>query len=113
MANTPDELLTSLIGATASGEIEWTYNDEEIRAALEETYGEVDELFSFLDEESGAFVVLASYQYVYGEDDENYLDGTSLILVDDEDFEVVSEITDEEVEDETLFAQLFTAVKGN
>lgn len=114
MTNTPDELIESLVAATASGDVKWDHNVTEIREALEETFGEVEELYSFLDEEAGAFVVLASYQYAFGEEgSESYLDGTSLLLVDDEDFEVLNEVTDEDLADAELFTQLFAAISGN
>ena len=114
MSNTPDELIESLVAATASGDVKWDQDSAEIRAALEETFGEVDDLYSFLDEEAGAFVVVASYQYAFGEEgSESYLDGTSLLLVDDEDFEILNEVTDEDLVEPELFTQLFAAIKGN
>lgn len=114
MNNTPDELIESLVAATAHGEVKWDQNAEEIRTALQETYGEVDELYTFLDEEAGAYVVLASYQYAVGEEGaESYIDGTSLLLVDSEDYEVLNEVTDEDVADEDVFKQLFAAIAGN
>ena len=114
MTNTPDELIESLVAATASGDVKWEQDAAEIRAALEETYGEVEALYSFLDEEAGAFVVVASYQYAFGEEgSESYLDGTSLLLVDDEDFEILNEVTDEDLVEPELFTQLFAAIKGN
>ena len=114
MSNTPDELIESLVAATASGDVKWDQDAEEIRAALEETFGEVEDLYSFLDEEAGAFVVVASYQYAFGEEgSESYLDGTSLLLVDDEDFEILNEVTDEDLVEPELFTQLFAAIKGN
>jgi hypothetical protein len=114
MNNTPDELIESLVAATAHGEIKWDQNVEEIRAALQETYGEVDDLYTFLDEEAGAYVVLASYQYAVGQEGaESYIDGTSLLLVDSEDYEVLNEVTDEDVADEEIFKQLFSAIAGN
>lgn len=112
--NTPDELVESLVVATATGEIKWDQNVEDLRKALEETYGEVEELYSFVDEEAGAYVVVATYQYAFGEEGaESYLDGTSLLLVDSEDFEILNEITDEDLADEELFTQLFAAISGN
>ena len=114
MSNTPDELIESLVAATASGDVKWDQDATEIRAALEETFGEVEDLYSFLDEEAGAFVVVASYQYAFGEEgSESYLDGTSLLLVDDEDFEILNEVTDEDLNEPELFTQLFAAIAGN
>ena len=112
--NTPDQLLESLIAATASGEIKWQTDATEIREALQETYGEVEDLYAFLDEEAGAYVVLATYQYAFGEEgSESFLDGTSLILVDSDDYEILNEVTDEDVADEELFTQLVSAIAGN
>ncbi len=114
MSNTPDELIESLVAATASGDVKWEQDAEAIRTALEETFGEVEDLYSFLDEESGAFVVVASYQYAFGEEgSESYLDGTSLLLVDDQDFEILNEVTDEDLVEPELFTQLIAAIKGN
>ena len=112
--DTPNELVESLVVATASAEIKWDHNVEELRTALEETYGEVEDLYSFLDEEAGAYVILATYQYAFGEEgNESYLDGTSLLLVDSDDFEILNEITDEDVADEEIFEQLVAAISGN
>ena len=112
--NTPDQLVESLIAATASGEIKWQSDVAEIRAALEETFGEVEALHSFLDEEAGAYVVLAMYQYAYGEEGaESYLDGTSLLLVDNDDYEILNEVTDEDVAEPEIFDQLIAAISGN
>ena len=114
MSNTPDELIESLVAATASGDVKWEQDSEAIRTALEDTFGEVEDLYSFLDEEAGAYVVVASYQYAFGEEgSESYLDGTSLLLVDDEDFEILNEVTDEDLVEPELFTQLFAAIKGN
>ena len=113
MSNTPDELIESLVAATASGDVKWEHEATEIRTALEDTFGDVEQLYSFLDEEAGAFVVVASYQYSFGEEgSESYLEGTSLLLVDDEDFEILNEVTDEDVEDPAIFTNLIEAIES-
>ena len=114
MTNTPDELIESLTAATGSGEVKWEKDEVAIRTAIKATFGEVEELYSFLDGEAGAYVVVAAYQYAIGEEGaENYIDGTSLLLVDDEDYEILNEVTDEDVSEPELFTQLLAAIKKN
>ena len=112
MTNTVDEFVESLVAATVNKEVAWSVGSDELRDALEEVYGNTDVLYSFIDEEAGANVVLATYQYYEGEveADEFIRDGVSILLVDAEDFEILNEITDEDIEDTTLFANLMEAV---
>lgn len=113
--NTADEFLESLIAATLNGEVKWDQGTEQLGEVMEEIYGNFDALYSFLDDEAGANVVLASYKYYEGEveADEFIKDGVSILLVDDEDFEVLNEITDEDVEDAALFEKLMASIKMN
>ena len=114
MTNTPDELIESLVNATASGEVHWDNDSTGIRTALKATFGDVAELYHFLDGEAGAYVVVASYQYAFGEEgSQSTLDGTSLILVDHDDYEILNEVTDEDVSNPELFTKLIAAIKGN
>ena len=114
MTNTPNELIESLTAATGSGEVKWEKDEVAIRTAIKATFGEVEELYSFLDGEAGAYVVVAAYQYALGEEGaESYIDGTSLLLVDDEDYEILNEVTDEDVSEPELFTQLLAAIKKN
>ncbi len=114
MTNTPDELIESLTAATGSGEVKWEQDSVAIRTAIKATFGEVEELYSFLDGEAGAYVVVAAYQYAFGEEgSQSFLDGTSLLLVDDEDYEILNEVTDEDVSEPELFTQLLAAIKSN
>ena len=113
MTNTPDELIESLTAATASGEVKWEKDEVAIRTAIKATFGEVEELYSFLDGEAGAYVVVAEYQYAFGEEgSQSVLEGTSLLLVDDEDYEILNEVTDEDVSNPELFTKLFEAIKA-
>ena len=113
MTNTPDELIESLTAATTSGEVNWEKDEVAIRTAIKATFGEVEELYSFLDGEAGAYVVVAAYQYALGEEgSQSVLEGTSLLLVDDEDYEILNEVTDEDVSDAELFTQLLEAIKA-
>lgn len=112
MTNTVDEFVESLVAATVNKEVAWSEGSDELRSALEEVYGNTDTLYSFLDEEAGANVVLATYQYYEGEvEAEEFIrDGVSIILVDTDDFEILNEITDEDVEEAALFANLVEAI---
>lgn len=113
MMNTVDEFVESLVAATVNKEVTWGIGSDELRSALEEVYGNTDTLYSFLDEEAGANVVLATYQYYEGEveADEFIREGVSILLVDTDDFEILNEITDEDVEDASLFMNLVEAIE--
>lgn len=67
MTNTVDEFVESLVAATVSNEVKWHAGTAELRDVLEEVYGNSDKLYSFLDEEAGAHVVVATYQYYEGQ----------------------------------------------
>ena len=69
----------------------------------------------FLDEEAGAYVVVATYQYYEGEIEANEFikDGMSILLVDEDDFEIVNEVTDEDVEDAAIFTRLIKEIESN
>lgn len=112
MSNTVDELIESLVAATINNEVKWDPATTELQNVIEEVYGSYEQLYSFLDEEAGAHVVLVSYKYYEGEveADEFIKDGVSILLVDDEDFEILNEMTDEDVEEADLFAKLFEAI---
>ena len=112
MSNTVDEFVESLVAATVNKQVQWEAGSAELTAAIEEVYGNADQLFSFLDEEAGAYVVLASYAYYAGEvqSEENIINGTSLLLVDTDDFEVLNEVMDEDLEDASLFTKLYEAI---
>ena len=113
MTNTPDELIESLTAATGSGEVKWEKDEVAIRTAIKATFGEVEELYSFLDGEAGAYVVVAAYQDAIGEEgSQSVLEGTSLLLVDDEDYEILNEVTDEDVSNPELFTKLFEAIRA-
>lgn len=111
--NTVDELVESLVAATINNEVVWSVGTPELAAVLEEIYGNSDKLYTFLDEEAGANVVLASYQYYEGEveADEFIKEGVSLLLVDVDDFEILNEITDEDVENDVVFKTLIDAIE--
>lgn len=113
MTNTVDEFIESLVAATINNEVKWNKGTAELQDILEEVYGNSDKLFSFLDEEAGANVVLATYKYYEGEveADEFMKEGSSIFLVDDEDFEILNEVTDEDVSDTTLFSNLIKAIE--
>lgn len=113
MTNTVDELVESLVAATLNNEVKWDAGTPELQTILEDVYGNSEKLFSFLDEEAGANVVLVTYKYYEGEveADEFIKDGTSLLLIDDEDFEVLNEVTDEDVESAALFSTLIQAIE--
>lgn len=111
--NTVDEFVESLVAATINNEVTWSAGTPELAAALEEVYGNSDKLYTFFDEEAGANVVYASYQYYEGEveADEFIKEGMSILLMDTEDFEILNEITDEDVEDAAIFATLIEAIE--
>ena len=113
MTNTVDEFVESLVAATVNKEVQWSAGSDELHAVLEEVYGNSDKLYLFLDEEAGAKVVLATYQYYEGEveADEFIRDGASILLVDSDDFEILNEITDEDVEQPALFESLIEAIE--
>lgn len=111
--NTVDELIESLVAATVNNEVKWNEGTAEIENLLEEAYGNFDKLYTFLDEEAGANVILASYQYYEGEveADEFIKDGMSILIVDAEDFEILNEVTDEDADDAQLFTKLIEAIE--
>ena len=112
--NTIEEFVESLVAATVNKEVKWSEGTPELRSVLEEVYGNSDKLYMFLDEEAGAHVVVATYQYYEGEveADEFIKDGTSILLVDTDDFEIVNEVTDEDVSDKSVFDRLIAAIEG-
>lgn len=112
--NTVDEFIESLIVATVSKEVKWQAGSEKLQEVLEEVYGNSDKLYSFADVEAGANVVFASYQFYEGEveSDEFIKEGMSVLLVDDTDFEILNEVTDEDVTDVELFAKLVQAIEA-
>ncbi|MEK4627392.1 MAG: hypothetical protein ABS944_11885 [Solibacillus sp.] len=112
--NTVEEFVESLVAATANNEVSWSEGTSELRSVLEDVYGNSDSLYMFLDEEAGANVVVATYQYYEGEveADEFIKDGMSILLVDVDDFEILNEVTDEDVEDPSLFISLLEAIKS-
>ena len=65
--NTVDEFVESLVAATINNEVTWSAGTPELADVLEEVYGNSDKLYTFFDEEAGANVVFASYQYYAGE----------------------------------------------
>lgn len=111
--NTIEEFVESLVAATVNKEVNWNAGTSELRSVLEEVYGNSDKLYMFLDEEAGAHVVLATYQYYEGEveADEFIKDGISILLVDEDDFEIVNEVTDEDIEDPVIFTKLIEAIE--
>lgn len=112
--NTVDEFIESLIVATVSKEVKWQAGSEKLQEVLEEVYGNSDKLYSFADVEAGANVVFSSYQFYEGEveSDEFIKEGMSVLLVDDTDFEILNEVTDEDVTDVELFAKLVQAIEA-
>ena len=108
MTNTVDEFIESLVAATINKEVVWQAGSVELQNLLEEVYGNSEKLYSFLDEEAGANVVLATYQYV---EEEATKAGSSILLVDDEDFEILNEVTDEDTDDAELFSKLIEAIE--
>lgn len=113
MTNTVDELLESLIAATVNNEVKWSKGTEELEDVLEEVYGNTDKLYFFFDEEEGSNIVLTTYKYYEGEveADEFLKDGTSLFVIDAEDYEILNEVTDEDADDAKLFATLIEAIE--
>ena len=113
--NTIEEFVESLVVATVNKEVKWSAGTPELRSVLEEVYGNSDTLYMFLDEEAGAYVVVATYQYYEGEvEAEEFIkDGMSMLLVDEDDFEIVNEVTDEDVEDAAIFIKLIKAIESN
>ena len=94
--------------------MQWSAGTPELRLVLEDVYGNSDTLYTFLDEEAGANVVVATYQYYEGEveADEFIKDGISILLVDADDFEILNEVTDEDVEDPSIFTNLIEAIES-
>lgn len=113
--NTIEEFVESLVAATVNKEVKWSAGTDELRSVLEEVYGNSDKLYMFLDEEAGAHVVVATYQYYEGEvEAEEFIkEGTSILLVDEDDFEIVNEVTDEDVENPAIFTKLIKAIESN
>ena len=113
MNNTSDEFIESMLVATIAGETTWSQGSAELQTLLEDVYGNSTMLFMFKDEESGADVVLAGYQYYEGEveADEFIKDGLSVLLVDVAAGNIIHEITDEDVNDTKLFDKLVQAVE--
>lgn len=112
--NTADAFIESLIVATIGKEVTWEKGTEKLQEVLEEVYGNSEKLYSFADKEAGANVVFASYQYYEGEEElEEFIkEGMSVLLVDDDDFEVLNEVTDEDVADRELFIKLLSAIEA-
>ena len=111
--NTVDEFVEPLVAATINDEVKWNAGTDELAAVLVEVYGNSDKLYTFFDEEAGANVVFASYQYYAGEveSDDFLQESMSILLVDAEDFEILNEITDEDVEDAAVFKTLLEAIE--
>ncbi|MER1998855.1 MAG: hypothetical protein ABS882_03700 [Lysinibacillus sp.] len=112
MTNTVHEFVESLVAATVNNEVKWNEGSEQLVSVLEEVYGNSDQVFSFFDEEAGAHVVVATYQYYAGEDqvEENIENGASILLVDTDDFEILNEVTDEDIDDAELLNSLMEAI---
>ncbi|WP_431027787.1 hypothetical protein [Lysinibacillus sp. LZ02] len=112
--NTVEEFVESLVAATVNKEVKWSEGTPQLRSVLEEVYGNSDTLYMFFDEEAGTHVVVATYQYYEGEveADEFIKDGISILLVDADDFEIVNEVTDEDVEDPSIFTNLIEAIES-
>lgn len=113
MTNTVDELIESLVAATVNNELKWSKGTTELEDVLEEVYGNTDKLYYFFDEEEGSNIVLATYKYYEGEveADEFLKDGISLFVIDADDFEILNEVTDEDVYDATLFGALIESIE--
>ena len=111
--NTVDEFVESLVAATVNNEVAWSLGTPQLAEVLEEVYGNSQKLYTFLDVEAGANVVLAAYQYYEGEvEAEEFIkEGMSILLVDSDDFEILNEVTDEDVEDASLFTRLIEAIE--
>ena len=113
MTNTVDELLESLVAATVNNEVKWSKGTEKLEDVLEEVYGNTEKLYFFFDEEEGSNIVLATYKYYEGEveADEFLKDGTSLFVIDADDYEILNEVTDEDADDAKLFTSLMDAIE--
>lgn len=111
--NPVEQFIESLVAATVSREVKWSAGTANMRGILEEVYGNADELYTFFDEEAGAHVVVATYQYYEGEveADEFIQDGVSILLMDADDFEIINEVTDEDVENTAVFTKLLAAIE--
>ncbi|MBQ0140146.1 MAG: hypothetical protein KBT36_12705 [Kurthia sp.] len=114
MTNNVDEFVESLIVATVAKEVDWQVGTTELQTALEEVYGNSGKLYFFEDKDAGANIVFASYEYYEGEveADEFIKEGTSVLFVDNDDFEILNEVTDEDVTDVELFTKLLAAIEG-
>ena len=114
MTNTVDDLIESLAAATVNNEIKWDKGTEALEEVLAEVYGNTEKLYYFFDEEEGSNIVLATYKYYEGEveADEFLQDGTSLFVMDADDFEILNEVTDEDADDTTVFATLLEAIEN-
>lgn len=114
MTNTTDEFIESILAATLNNEIAWEPGAHDLEEILEEIYGNYGKIYTFIDEETAANVVFASYQYYEGEvEAEEFIkEGVSILLVDTKVDEVQNEITDEDVEDTTLFEKLAEAIEA-
>jgi predicted nucleotide-binding protein (sugar kinase/HSP70/actin superfamily) len=113
MTNTVHEFVESLVAATVNNEVKWNEGSEQLVNVLEEVYGNSDQVYSFLDEEASAHVVVATYQYYAGEEqvEDNIENGTSILLVDTDDFEILNEVTDEDIDDAALLDSLMEAIE--
>lgn len=112
--STVDEFVESLLAATVNDEVAWSTGTQELVEVLENAYGNSQKLYTFVDVEAGANVVFASYQYYDGEVEAEELikDGMSILLVDSDDFEILNEVTDEDVEDAAIFVRLLEAIES-
>jgi len=112
--NTVDEFIESLIAATVNGEVKWNKGDTAMHEWFEASYGNYDRLYTFHDETADTDVVFVGYQYYEGEveEDEFIRDGVSILLADLIAGEILNEVTDEDVEDESLFDRLIAAIEG-
>ena len=113
MSNTVDEFVESLVAATINDEIKWDAGSEQLVSLLEEVYGNADRVYSFVDEEADAHVVVATYQYYEGEvaSEEFIQEGVSILLIDKDDFEILNEVTDDDAEDSVVFEKLMDAIE--
>lgn len=112
--NTVDEFIESLIAATVNGEVKWNKGDTAMHEWFEASYGNYDRLYTFHDETAGTDVVFVGYQYYEGEveEDEFIRDGVSILLADLTAGEILNEVTDEDVGDESIFDRLIAAIEG-
>lgn len=113
MSNTVDEFVESLVAATINDEIKWDAGSDQLVSLLEEVYGNADRVYSFVDEEADAHVVVATYQYYEGEvaSEEFIQEGVSILLIDKDDFEILNEVTDDDAEDSVVFEKLMDAIE--